>query len=274
MGEMGSAVGRALAQSGAHVVTYVEGRSDATRQRALAAGLTQLPSLDALVVEVELIVAIVPPLAAEPLAREIAAAMRRAGAGPLYCDANSIGPTTARSIEGAITGAGGRFVDGAIIGGAGGVPSRVTLYLAGEHASEVAELLDPIPTQVLGGAAGEASAFKVLYAGLTKGMSALGMELLGGAERLGLRDLVMAKYHAEHPSVARFLEGNLPSLPPRAGRRAEEMVELAEMLEGLGLPAHMARAAQATLAEVGDRDREEAAPVGDSLDGVLRWWVA
>ena len=60
-GEMGSQVGRVLHENGARVLTSVEGRSDATKQRAAEAGLLGVPDLDTLVRSAEVILDIVPP---------------------------------------------------------------------------------------------------------------------------------------------------------------------------------------------------------------------
>ncbi len=147
------------------------------------------------------------------------------------------------------------------------------MYLSGPRAQEVAALIAPLSTCILGGEAGQASGFKVLFAGLTKGMSALGAELLAGADRLDLRDQLLEKYQATHPSVWRFFHGTLPGLPPRAGRRAEEMVELAETLEQLGLTANMAHAAQLTLEAISARYRADGGPDGDDLDALITWWA-
>ena len=271
-GEMGSQVGRALHQRGSRVICCVAGRSDRTAERATAAGFELLPTLDEVVQQAELIIAVVPSLSARPLADEVASAMRRTGEHPLYVDANSIGPQTALAIADAIEAAGGSFVDGSIIGSAGELLEGATFYLSGARAQDVAEYLEPpLHTSILGTEPGQASGFKVLYAGLTKGLSALGLELLAGAQRLGLTDMLLDKYRSSHPSVVRFWEHNLPGLPPRAGRRSEEMIELAETLEGLGLTGHMAQAAHICLADLARRYRQDGAPEGLDLGGTIEW---
>lgn len=256
-GEMGSQVGIVLGEAGARVVTWVEGRSNASQVRAAEAGLEALPTLEELASAAKLIISVVPSRSALPLARQVAAAIARSGATPLYLDANSIGPGTARSVGESIEGAGGAFVDGSIIGGAESLRRGAVFYLSGSRAGEVAELIDPpLRTEVLGADWGQASGFKVLYAGLTKGLSALGVELLAGAEKLGLQERLLEKYRESMPSVSHFWERNLPGLPPRAGRRSQEMAELTETLEELGLTAYMARGAEATLAALAERHRE------------------
>ncbi|HZT06436.1 MAG TPA: DUF1932 domain-containing protein [Chloroflexota bacterium] len=274
-GEMGTAFGRALQAGGHRVVTSLEGRSDVTRRRCEAAGFEVRASLDDIAREAELIVAIVPSLSALPLARRAGESIARSGSRPMYLDANSIGPHTARAIGAAIETAGGIFVDGSIIGAASELRERATVYLSGEHAADVAEILEPaLETAVLGDEVGQASAFKVLYAGLTKGLSAIGIELLSGAAKLGLREPLLEKYRTSQPGIYRFFEHTLPGLPPRAARRSEEMVELSDTLEPLGLSANMAHGAEATLARLAERYRTRGGPEAETLEALVDWLAA
>jgi 3-hydroxyisobutyrate dehydrogenase-like beta-hydroxyacid dehydrogenase len=269
---MGSQVGRLLREAGNDVVTMAGGRSERSRRRAEEAGLRDLPSLDAIAASAELIICVVPSLSAEPLARSVASAVAQAGTRPTYLDLNSIGPETARRIGGTIETAGGRFVDGSITGNASALPDRATVYLSGAGAADLAEWIDPpLRTEIVGPYPGQASAFKVLYAGLTKGLAALGVELLAGAERLGLYDMLMKKHGESLPSVVKFFRTSLPGYPERAKRRAEEMVELAEAFEELGLTANMAHAAQVTLEQLAARYRENHGFDDEDLDSMVRW---
>ncbi len=274
-GEMGAQVGRLLREAGNVVVTSTSGRSERSRARAEQAGLRDLPNLDEVAREAELIICVVPSLSAEPLAGAVAAAVARVGTRPIYVDANSIGPETARRIGQTVEAAGARFVDGSIIGSASALPARGTVYLSGPAAADVAELIDPpLHTETIGTEPGQASAFKVLYAGLTKGLSALGVELLAGAERLGLREPLLAKYQESYPSVRSFFDNTLPGLPERSRRRAEEMSELSETLEGIGLTANMAHAAQTTLEQLAAQYRKRGGLETEDLDTMVRWLVA
>jgi L-threonate 2-dehydrogenase len=278
-GEMGSNVGRILAAAGTRVLTCLEGRGPGSAERARDAGFICVPDLAALVSEAELIVSVVPPAAAEPLARLVAQALSAYGAPeheqrhrPLYLDANSIGPETVERIATVLTEAGADFVDGCIIGGARDLRGRSRFYLSGASAETAAKLLQPLNVSVLGARPGQASAFKVLYAGVTKGLSAMGMELLAGAELLGVSDELLEKLRLDWPNVATFWARNLPELPPRAKRRAQEMAELAETLEHLGLAAPSARGAQAGLDAVAERYNRERPPESESVEAVIRWW--
>ena len=101
-GEMGSAVGAAARAAGARVVWASEGRSAASRNRAIAAELEDLGTLAALVAQSDFILSICPPDAAVDVARSVAAG-RFAG---VYIDANAVSPATARVIAAAIEGRG------------------------------------------------------------------------------------------------------------------------------------------------------------------------
>jgi 3-hydroxyisobutyrate dehydrogenase-like beta-hydroxyacid dehydrogenase len=252
-GEMGAAVARRLKGAGVPVITCVAGRSEASVRRAEEAGLECLPSLDDVVRQSELVISLVTPFAATPLARDVAAAMQRTGRRPLYVDGNSISPSTALAIGSIVEQAGAGFVDGGIIGGAGQL-EKATFYFSGARAAEVAAQMNPaVRSVVIGPRSGQASGLKILNAGLSKGLTALAVELLLCAERLELVPDIMARYREGRPDVADFFERVLPDLPPKARRRAEEMDELTGLMEELGLTAHTSRAAKQVLAMVAER---------------------
>src|SRR5437016_13917569 len=74
-GSMGSAVGKRLSDHGAHVITSLEGRSEASRERARHAAMA--PVIDAQIADADLILSIVPPAEALPLAKRLAFALKR-----------------------------------------------------------------------------------------------------------------------------------------------------------------------------------------------------
>ncbi len=249
-GEMGSAVARRLIAAGERVVTCVAGRSVATQRRAAEAGFDCLASLADVVREADLILTLVTPFAATPLAREVAAFART---GLIFVDGNSISPSTAAEIGEIVERSGATFVDGGIIGGAGRL-ERATFYFSGEAAPAVAARIQPaVKSVVIGPRVGQASGLKILNAGLSKGLTALGVELLLCAEQLGLTREIMARYRESRPDVAAFFESTLPDLPPKAKRRAEEMDELTSLMEELGLTGYTADAAKLVLSLVAER---------------------
>lgn len=253
-GEMGSNVARVLQKHGLEVVTCLEGRSPRTRRLADEAGVRSLPSVAEVVRRVDMVLSIVVPSAARGVASEVAHGMIEAKrSGLLFADCNSIAPSTALTIEKIIVEAGGRFVDASIIGSAQRVEGRATFYASGHDAPEFARLAaHGLRVEVIGERAGQASGLKMLYAGLTKGLSALTVELLLPAQALGLLDLLMDKIHATNPEIADFMQHRVLDLPMHAGRRSEEMDELAQACRELGLPSNLALGARDSLKAIGD----------------------
>ena len=84
------------------------GRSDATRIRAEAAGIEDVGSLDALVKRADVIVAVCPPASAIAVADDVAAL----GFAGIYVDVNAVSPATSRAIGARFA----QFVDGGVVG--------------------------------------------------------------------------------------------------------------------------------------------------------------
>lgn len=227
-GDMGSAVGRRLREGGLRVVTALEGRGAVTRARALDAGIENVGALTDAVRQADVLLAILPPGRALDLAESVGR-----DAGPLYVDCNAVSPTTARTI-GALVGE--RYVDAGIIGG----PDAPRFYASGPHAAELAEL--PLDVRVLAGEAGEASALKMCYAALTKGLTALLTESMVTAGVLGVAEALRAELADSQPQ---FLAGarSLPSMLPKANRWIAEMEEIAATFAAVGLTAQMLQGA-------------------------------
>lgn len=237
IGEMGYHWARTLGAHGGKVLTYAGNRSEATRKRAESVGVELVPSLEELVSRSDLIVSIVVPFAAKPVAQGVARALTKSGGSDLlYVDANAISPMTAEEIGRVLTRARARYVDGCILGGAAKIDQGTVVYVSGEYASSVLPLNDlGLCVKVLGTESTQASAFKVLHAGLSKGLAGLFTELLVGAEKLGLLDETLKDYERSYPGIATKVGQSMLSLPLHAGRRAEEMVELRETYLHFGL---------------------------------------
>src|SRR6266545_2831918 len=116
-GEMGSGIGRVLHGHGMDVLTCLEGRSTLTRKRAEEAGFRDVPTIDDLVRESDMVLSVLVPSEAVPTAEAVAVAMRRTGATPVFVECNAVAPQTVLSIERTIRGAGASFIDAGIIGG-------------------------------------------------------------------------------------------------------------------------------------------------------------
>ncbi|MCL6564719.1 MAG: DUF1932 domain-containing protein [Firmicutes bacterium] len=251
-GEMGAALGRRLSAQGMRVVTWLEGRSEATRRRALEAGITSVERLEALMAA-DLILSVVPPSQAPVVAGVVAQAAARCEPKPLYLDLNAVSPTSVRALAQPLQRQGVEVVDGAIFGGASQVGGRTFLALAGPAADRAFALLHPaLDLKVVGPSLGDASGLKMLYAGLTKGISSLAVELLAAAAKLEAESLILEWWGERFPDLTSFLAEGLPGLAARAGRRAQEMAELEAWLTSIGLSAAMAKAAKETLTQLAE----------------------
>jgi 3-hydroxyisobutyrate dehydrogenase-like beta-hydroxyacid dehydrogenase len=250
---MGSGVGTVLQQHGLRVLTCLAGRGPSSRQRADEAGMQDVPDLDELVRECDMLLSICPPSVAGAMADQVAAAVRATGANLLYADCNAIAPNTAREIFQTVSGAGIRFADAGIIGGPPTRPGN-RIFTSGPGAAELTDLnAFGLDIRVLDGDVGQASGLKMCYAALTKGLQALGAELLVAARLLGV-DEQLREEHAEGDIavVRRFIERALGSMPPKAYRWIGEMEEISRTFADLGLPGRLMLGAADVYTDVRD----------------------
>jgi hypothetical protein len=264
-GEMGAAVGAALTAGGAHVLWAAEGRSDATRARAEAAGLTDVGTLARLVERSETIVSVCPPHAALDLARAVSAC----GFTGAYVDVNAVAPATAREIASAS----GRVTDGGIIGGPPRVTGTTRLYLSGPGADDAAGLFagSPLEAIVLDGDVGAASALKMCFAAWTKGTSALLVAVRAVAAAEQVDGALLREWAVSQPDLPARSEGAARGTAAKAWRFVGEMHEIAQTFAAAGLPAGFHQAA----AEVYDRmarfqDAEAAPTLEEVVTAVIR----
>jgi 3-hydroxyisobutyrate dehydrogenase-like beta-hydroxyacid dehydrogenase len=254
IGEMGYHWARVLGAHGVKVFSVMDGRSAATRERARQVGVEIVPSLEDLVARVELIVSIVVPSAAKEVAEGVASALASSQrSGFLYMDANAISPMTAESLGRTLARAQGCYVDGCIIGGAAKIDQGAVVYVSGPEANRLSALNDSgLHVKVLGGDATQASAFKILHAGLSKGLAGLFTELLVGASALGLLDETLKDYDENYPGLLQKIGNSIGSLPVHARRRSEEMIELRETFAYYGVDPIIVPAVEKVLAAIAD----------------------
>jgi 3-hydroxyisobutyrate dehydrogenase-like beta-hydroxyacid dehydrogenase len=251
-GDMGHNVARVLLEDGFSVVTTLVGRSERTRRLCASTAITVLDSMAAVVKRADTVLSIIPPTAAKTVAADFAAAVQGTGHKPLFVDANAISPMAAQEVGEIIAQAGAPYLDACIVGPARDVRGRCTVYVSGAPAQVFAERLGKsLRTHVLGDRSGQASAFKMAFSGLNKGLVALLYELTVAAQEFGFLDELLHRYTALLPGVMQALEWLVPTYPMHAARRADEMRELAETLEHFGFSSVMARGTQQTLAATG-----------------------
>lgn len=230
-GAMGCAVARRLVAHGCEVRTVLEGRTSATRQRARTAGMLEV-SMER-VAEADMILSIVPPSVAASVAQSVAAAAKPAPRKPLYVDCNAVSPRTVANIESIIAGTGCPFVDAGIIGQPPADDgSRTVFYAAGPAASVFAKLNEyGLLVEVLQGPVGAASALKMSFAGMTKGVTAICTAMMLAATRAGAAKALRQELIASRPELLAWADVQVPKMFPKAYRWVGEMEEIAEFSE-------------------------------------------
>ena len=147
----------------------------------------------------------------------------------MYVDCNAVSVETVAAIEKVVAASGARFIDGSIIG----PPAREgqtgpTFHLAGEMPSDVATLSAlGLRARSTGGPVGAASALKMAYAGLNKGLTALAAAMALAATRAGAANALRDELAYSQPQLLAHIGRTLPDMYPKAHRWEFEMREVA-----------------------------------------------
>ncbi len=273
---MGHAVGGVLREGGLRVITCLKGRTPRTVALAAKARITDVPDYETLVAEADVLLSIVTPAQARSLAQQIALAAGRTGADLLFVECNAIAPQTVRDIGAVLAGAGVHVVDGGIIGPPPGRDENGTrLYVSGPQAATVSELARRgLEVRVIGSEIGQASGLKMCYAALTKGLTALATELYVAGEAMGLREALHAELRLSQGTLLKWIERQIPTMPPKASRWVGEMEEIAATFDALGLTPRILEGAAAMYRLVEGTalgsETPEARRRGQALDDVVQ----
>ncbi len=232
---MGHAVGREFRASGLEILTCLAGRSTRTRRLAESAGFRDLPTLETLTEQADLILSILVPDAAVTLAEAVAKALRNGGGRSIFADCNAISPETARRIGGIISGAGGQYLDASIIGSPPGKAHPPRFYVSGPKRNVFGQLDGRgIAVKLIGEEIGRASAVKMCYAGLTKGTLALHAAVLTSAKALGLLEELRSELAFSQAQALKAME-QVNRVPAKAFRWVAEMEEIARTFGSAGV---------------------------------------
>ncbi len=226
-GAMGAGVGGRLVERGLHVITSLAGRSEASAKRAREAGMVAVSDQEC--AQADYFLSILPPSEALSLARKMAALIGPNNKKPVYVDCNAVSPPTKVEIGNVITKAGAPFVDVGIIGMPptkdGGSP---WLHASGPDSARVAPLGDfGINVNIVDGPIGAASALKMSYAGITKGVTALGSMMMLAATRHGAAEGLRRELERSQTALFPWFQRQIPAMYPKAYRFVGEMDEIA-----------------------------------------------
>jgi 3-hydroxyisobutyrate dehydrogenase-like beta-hydroxyacid dehydrogenase len=270
---MGAGVGRRLGERGATVRTLLSGRSEASANRAKAAGMRPAADERELLAGADYFLSILPPDQAEGLASRLAPALQSLPAKPVYVDCNAISPQTAARVAAIVEPTGAAFVDGGIIGGPPREGYSPAIYAAGPQAERTRPIADyGIDWRIIEGPIGAASGLKMSYAGITKGTTAIATAMLLGAARFGCAEALIAELSSSQPEMLQRMKKSIPGMYDKAYRWVGEMEEISDFLEANAPSSEMYRGI-ARLYEFLAAAEAEAAP-GDgnairTLDKVL-----
>lgn len=228
-GNMGAAIARRLVEHGVRVVTTLEGRGAASAARAREAGMTAV-ARDQLC-EAQFVLSILPPSAALSFAQVMAPMLAAAAEKPAFVDCNAVSPDTACQIGAVVTATGAPFIDASIIGlppKADGTGPGPHFYASGPDASRLRSLAAyGLDVRVLDGPVGAASALKMCYAGINKGVCAVAAAMILAAARSGATAALYQEMSESLPGLLNSLRRQVPDMLPKAYRWVGEMREIA-----------------------------------------------
>src|SRR5262245_22711858 len=235
-GDMGQAVAMQIKAKGFTVCTALDKRSERSRSLAREAGLTDVGTITRLVSECDVVLSVMNPGSAVDFARDAAEALRATKRRILIADCNAIAPDTAHEIAKLVEGAGGRFLDGAIIGPPPRGKAKTNLYVSGPGAEDLLALAGPqLNVHVVSQRIADASALKMCYGALNKGTQLLWLELLMAAQRLGVAELLEQQLRQSRGDMLDRMLGEYPKMPPKAYRWVPEMLEISKTLGSAGI---------------------------------------
>jgi len=229
-GAMGAGIGGRLAERGLRVVTSLSGRSEASAKRAAAAGMVAVSDQEC--AQADYFLSILPPNEALALAEKMAALIGPSNKKPIYVDCNAVSPPTKVRIGAVAAKAGSPFVDVSILG----LPPRAgydgpAMIVSGPDAGQFVPLGDfGLKIRVIDGPIGAASAVKMSYAGITKGITALGSMIMLAATRAGVAAEVRSELERSHPYFVTNFQRAVPDMFDKAYRFVGEMEEIADFV--------------------------------------------
>jgi 3-hydroxyisobutyrate dehydrogenase-like beta-hydroxyacid dehydrogenase len=188
-------------------------------------------------------------------AAEAAAGMMAKGA--LYCDLNSVAPSTKRAAAAAVRAAGGRYADVAVMSPVRPALADVPLLLSGAEAPAAEAALRGAAfrkVRIVEGDIGAASSIKMIRSVMIKGIEALTAECLLSAVAAGVETEVIASLNGSDPGADWEGRGdyNLDRMLVHGVRRAAEMEEVVKTIDDLGVGGVMSRSTVQRQRQIGE----------------------
>ena len=229
-GNMGAAVAKRLTEHKVTVLTALTGRSESSLKRAREAGMQGVEDRE--LAKADFLMSIVPPGEAVALAQRLSGVLTESNTKPIYVECNAVSPQTLNRIADVIGVTGCPFVGAAIIGPPPKPGSTNTkFYAAGPAAKDFAALNDyGLIVRLLEGPITAASALKMSYAGITKGVTALGAAMMLAATRGGSAQALHDELAESQPALFGYLTRQVPGMYSKAYRWVAEMNEISDFI--------------------------------------------
>jgi 3-hydroxyisobutyrate dehydrogenase-like beta-hydroxyacid dehydrogenase len=239
-GEVGAILAEDLRARGVATAMYdLKLTSEAAagmREHARAHGVGIEPSHAVLTERADLIISAVTASQAVPVAQACATRMTK---GSVFLDFNSASPGAKIRAAEIVEGAGGRYVEAAVMTSVPPHRIRVPLLLGGPHSEAVLPTLRALGfnANVSSTKLGIASATKMCRSVLIKGLEAMVIECFTTARAWGVEDQVLASLQETFPGIRWDEQGSyfFQRVIEHGRRRAEEMLEAAHTVREVGL---------------------------------------
>ena len=260
-GEAGQAFASGWRESYAgRIASYdIKVLDDASRQplmeRGAAASVEIAKSIDAALKGMPAVFSLVTADQALAAARAAAPCLAK---GAFWFDCNSCAPQTKIAAAEIIDGAGGVYVDAAVMAPVYPHRHRTPLLVSGSRAADAVAILQSLGMRmsIAGDRIGQASSVKMIRSVMIKGLEALTAEAMLTAHRAGVVPLVLQSLQASDPGFdwkARSAY-NLERMMVHGTRRAAEMEEVAKTVAAFGVPSRLSEAIARWQAEMGGLD--------------------
>ncbi|WP_407170401.1 DUF1932 domain-containing protein [Bradyrhizobium sp. ORS 111] len=239
-GEVGRILAEDLRQQGVKVraydIKFAGEPGKPLREHAAQIGVELMRSHADLAAQSDFIVSAVTASQAVSVAEAGAPAIRK---DTWFLDFNSASPGAKQRAASHIDGAGGRYVEGAVMTSVPPYRIKVPLLLGGRGARELAPLLVALgfAAKVASDQLGVASAVKMCRSIMIKGLEAMVIESFTTARAYGVEDAVLASLKETFPAIDWEKQGAyfFQRVIEHGRRRAEEVREVAETVREAGL---------------------------------------
>lgn len=200
------------------VITALNGRSPRTKQLAQEAGIEDVRSYEEVLQHADVVLSILVPSQAVASGRTIATLASSLSPSSLrsryFVDLNAIAPSTSHLIFTSFVSTPIAYIDGGVIGGPATPTTSPLIVLSGEQAAALNEQLSPLfagRTKVVGETnEGQASALKLSYASLAKGMISLATNAALLASEHGVLDALEEELGNNNPAALKAMQTGVP----------------------------------------------------------------